>query len=99
MLWNYPPLRYSEESHTITILLLLPYTFAAFPWFTPKAITTAPIKEAPMDAFYTWPFGPDEMIDLFPIFFGRMEVDFFFCKLLLDPTCCRGAANKNYESW
>jgi hypothetical protein len=74
-------------------LLLLPSTFAAFPLFTPKAMTTAQIKEAPMDEFYTWTFGPDEIIDLFPISFGRMKVDFFFCKLLLDPTCCRYAAN------
>jgi len=46
-----------------------------------------------MDKFYTWPFGLDEIIDLFPISFGRMKVDFFFCKRLLDPTCCRCAAN------
>jgi len=93
MLCNYPPLRYSHESHTITILLLLPSTYAAFPLFTPKAITTAPNEEAPMDEFYTRTFGPDEIIDLFPISFGRMKVDFFFRKLLLDPTCCRCAGN------
>ena len=78
MLCNYPPLRYSQEYHTITILLLLLSTFAAFPLFTPKAMTRAPIVEAPMDQFYTWTFGPDEIIDLFPISFGRMKVDFFF---------------------
>jgi len=93
MPFNYPPLRYSQESHTITILLLLPSTFAACPLFTPTAMTTAPIKEAPMDEFYTRTFGPDEIIDLFPISFGRMKVDFCFCKLLLDPTCYRCAAN------
>jgi len=93
MLCNYPPLRYSQESHTITILLLLPSTFAVFPLFTPKAMTTAPIQEAPIDEFYTWTFGPDEIIDFFPISFGRMKVEFFFCKLLQDPTCCRCAAN------
>jgi len=93
MLFNYPPLRYSPESHTITILLRLPSTFAAFPLFTPKAMTTAPIEEAPMDEFYTWTFGPDEISDLFPISFERMKVDFIFCKLLLDPTCCTCAAN------
>jgi len=98
MLCNYPPLGYSQESHTIAILLLLRSTFAAFPLFTPKAITTAPIEEAPMDVFYTWTIRPDEIIDLFPISFGRMKVDFVFCKLLLDPTCCRCAANLNYES-
>jgi len=58
MLCNYPPLRYSPESHTITILFLLPYTFAAFPLFTPKAMTAAAIEEAPMDEFYTRTFGP-----------------------------------------
>jgi len=47
-------------------LLLLPFTFAAFPLFTPKAMTTAPIEEAPMDKFYTWTFGRDEIFDLFP---------------------------------
>jgi len=93
MLCNYPPHRYSQESHIITILLLLPSTFAAFPLFTRKAMTTAAIEEAPMNEFYTWTFGPDEIIDLFPISFGRMKVDFFFCKLLLDLTCCRYAAN------
>jgi len=56
-------------------------------------MTTAPIEEAPMDEFYTWIFGTDEIIDLFPISFGRMKVDFFFCKLLLDPTGYRCAAN------
>jgi len=56
-------------------------------------MTRAPIDEAPMDEFYTWTFGPDEIIDLFPISFGRIKVDFFFCKVLLDPTCCRCAAN------
>jgi len=79
--------------------MLLPSTFAAISLFKPKAMTTAPIEEAPMDEFYTSTFGPDEIIDLFPISFGRMKVEFFFCKLLLDPTCCRCAANKNYESW
>jgi len=93
MLCNYPLLRYSQESHTITILLLLLSTFATFPLFKPKAITTAPIEEAPMDEVYTWTFGPDEIIDLFPISFGRMKVDFSFCMLLLDPTCCTCAAN------
>ena len=93
MLCNYPPLRYSQESHTITILLLLPSPFAAFPLFTPKAMTTAPIEEAPMDEFYTETFGPNEIINLFPISFSRMKVGFFFCKLLLDPTCWRSAAN------
>jgi len=93
MLCNYPPLRYSQETHTITILLLLPSTFGAFHLFTPKAMTTAPIEEAPMDEFYTWTFGPDERIDLFPISFGRMKVEVFFCKLLLDPTRCKCAAN------
>ena len=78
MLCNYPPLRYSQESHTITILLLLLSTFAAFPLFSPKAMTTTPIEEAPMDEFYTWTLGPDEIIDLFPISSGRMKVDFFF---------------------
>jgi len=97
MLCNYPPLRYSQESHTITILVVLLATFAAFPLFTPKAITT-PIEEALMDEFYTWTFGPDEISDLFPISIGRMKVDFFFCELLLDPTCCRCAANENNES-
>jgi len=93
MLCNYPPLRYSQQSHTITILLLLPSTFAVFPLFTPKAMTTAPIEAAPMDEFYTWTFGPDEISDLFPISFGRTKVDIFFRKLLLDPTCCSCAAN------
>ena len=93
MLCNYPPLRYSQDYHTITILLLLPSIFATFPLFTSKAMTTAPIEEAPIHEFYTWTFGPDEIIDLFPISFGRMNVDFFFCKLLLDPTGCRYAAN------
>jgi len=64
--------------NTITILLLLPSTFAAFPLFTPKAMTTAPIEEAPMDEFYTWTFGPDAKINLFPISFARMKVDSFF---------------------
>ena len=93
MLCNYPPLKYSQEYHTITILLLLPSTFAVFPLFTPKTITTAPIAEAPMDEFYTWTFGLDEIINLFPISFGRMKAEFFFCKLLLDPTCSKSAAN------
>jgi len=93
MLCNYPPLRYSQEYHTITILLLLPSTFATLPLFTPKAITMGPIDEAPIDEVYTWIFGPDEIIDHFPISFGRMKVNLFFCKLLLDPTCCRCAAN------
>jgi len=93
MLCNYPPLRYLQEYHTITILLLLLSTFAAFPLFTPKARTTAPIAEAPMDEFYTWRFGRDEIIDLFPISFSRLKADFFFCKLLLDPTCSKCAAN------
>jgi len=93
MLCNYPPLRYSQEYHTITILLLLPSTFAAFPLFTPKTITMAPIEEAPMDEFYTWTFGPDEIINLFSISFGRMKVDLFFCELLLDSTCSKCAAN------
>jgi len=86
MLCNYPPLRYSLESHTISILLLLPSTFAPFPLFTPKAMTTAPIGEAPMGESCAWTFGRDEIIDLFPISFGKMKVDFFFCKRLLDPT-------------
>jgi len=98
MLCNYPSLIYSQESHTITILLLLPSTFAPLSLFTSKAMTTAPIEEAPMNEFYTWTFGLDEIIDLVPFSFGRMVVGFFFCKLLLDPTCCRGAANSNYES-
>jgi len=93
MLCNYPPLRYSQEYHTITILLLLPSTFAAFPLFTPKAMTTAPIAEAPMDEFYTWPLGPDERINPFPISSGRMKADLFFCKLLVDSTCSKCAAN------
>jgi len=76
MLCNYPLLRYPQEYHTITILLLMPSTFAAFPLFTPKVITTAPMAEAPMDEFYTWTLGPDEIINLFPISFGRMEADF-----------------------
>jgi len=58
-------------------LLLLPSTFAALPLFTPKAMRTAPIEEAPMDEFYTWTLAPDEIIDLFPISFGRIKVDFF----------------------
>jgi len=41
-------------------------------------MTTAPIAEAPMNEFYIWTFGPDEIIDLFPISFGRMKVDLFF---------------------
>jgi len=41
-------------------------------------MTTAPMEEAAMDEFYTWTFGPDEIIDLFPISFGRMKVDSFF---------------------
>jgi len=93
MICNYALLRYSQESYTITILLLLPATFPPFPLFTPKTITTAPIEEAPMDEFYSWTFGPDEIIDLFPLSFGRMKVHFFFCKLLLDPTWCGCAAN------
>ena len=32
----------------------------------------ADVEEAPMDQFYTWTFGHDEIIDLFPISFGRM---------------------------
>jgi len=78
MLCNYPPLRYSQESHTITILLLLPATIAAFALFTSKAITTAPIKEAPMDEFYTWTFGPDEIIDIFPTFLCQNQGGLFF---------------------
>jgi len=93
MLCNYPPLRYSQEYHTITILLLLSSTFAAFPVFTPKAMTKAPIAEAPMDAFYTSTFDPDEIINLFPICLGRMKVDMLLCKLLLDPTCSKCTAN------
>jgi len=93
MLCNYPPLKYSQEYHTITILLLLPSTFAVFPLFTPKTITTAPIAEAPMDEFYTWTFGLDEIINLFPISFSRMKADFVFSKLLQDPTCSKDAAN------
>jgi len=77
MLCNYPPLRYSQDSHTITILLLLPSTFAVFPLFTRKVRTTAPIEEAPMEKFYTWTFGPDEIIDLCPISFDTMKVAFF----------------------
>jgi len=53
MLCDYPPLRYLQEYHTITILLLLPSTFAALPLFTPEAMTTAPIAEAQTDEFYT----------------------------------------------
>jgi len=93
MLCNYPPLGYSQKPDTITILLLLPSTFAALPLFTPKAMTTASIEEAPMEGVYTWTFAPYEIIDLFPISFDRMKVEFFFSKLLLDPTCCRCAAN------
>jgi len=93
MLCDNSPLRYLQESHTITILLLLPSTFATFPLLTPKMMTTAPIAKAPMDEFYTWTFGPDEIIDLFTSSFGRIKVDFFFCKLLLDPTCSKCAAN------
>ena len=93
MLCNYPLLRYPQEYHTITILLLRPSTFAGFPLFTPNAITRAPIAEAPMPQFYRWTFGPDEIINLFPISFGRMKADFVFCKLLLDPTCSKYAAN------
>ena len=93
MLCNYPQLRYSQESHTRTILLLLPSTFAAFSLFRPKAMTTAPIAEAPMAEFYTWPLGPDERINLFPISSGRMKAAFFFCKLLVDSTCSKCAAN------
>jgi len=77
MLCNYPPLRYSQEYYTITILLLLLSTFTAFPLFTPKAMTMAPIVAPLMDEFYTWTFGPDEIINLFPVSFGRMQVDFF----------------------
>jgi len=40
-------------------------------------MTTTLIAEAPIDELYTWTFGPDEIIDLFPISFGRMKVDFF----------------------
>jgi len=98
MLYNYPPLRYSQESHTITSLLLLRSTFAAFPFFKPNAMTTARIEEARMDEFYTWRFRPDEISALFPISFCRMKVEFYFYKLLLDPTCGRCAANRNYES-
>jgi len=87
MLCNYPPLRYSQEYHTITILLLLPSTFASCPLFTPKTMTAAPIAEAPMDEFYTWTFDPDAIINLFPIAFTRMKMEVFFCKLLLDSTC------------
>jgi len=93
MLCNYPRLGYSQEPHTITILLLLPSTFAALPLLTPKAMTTAPIEEASMDDFYTWTLGPDEINELFPIAFGTMKVHFFFRKLLLDPTCCGCGAN------
>jgi len=93
MLCNYPPLRYSQESHAITILLLLPSTFAAFPLFTPESMTTAPIEKAPMDEFYSLTFGPDEISALFPFSFGRMKVDFFFRKLLQDPTCGKCVAN------
>jgi len=56
-------------------------------------MTTAPFTEAAMDEFYTWTFGPDEIINVFPIAFSRMKVDFIFCKLLLDPTCGKCAAN------
>jgi len=93
MLCNYPSLRYSQESHTITILLLLPSTFAAFPLFTLKTMTTAAIQEAPIDEFYIWTCGPDEIIDLIPISFRRMKLELFSCMLLLDPTYCRCAAN------
>jgi len=51
----------------------MPSTFAVFALFTPKAMTTAPIAEAPMDQFYTWTFGPDEISDLFPISFVTMK--------------------------
>jgi len=93
MLCNYPPLRYLQEYHTITILLLLPSTFAAFPLFTINAMTTAPIADAQMDGFYTWTFGPDKILDLSPISFCRMKADFVFCKLRLDPTSSKYAAN------
>jgi len=81
--------------------LLLPSTFAALPLFTPKAMTTTPIAEAPMNQFYNWTFGPDEMIDLFPICIGRMKADVFFSKLLLDSTCSKCAADSISErkSW
>jgi hypothetical protein len=95
MLCNYPPLKYSQEFHMVTILLLLPSTFAAISLFLHlvKAMTTASIAEAPMDEFYTWTFGPDEIINLFSISFGRMTADFFFCKLLPDPTSGKCTAN------
>ena len=94
MLCNYPPLKYSQEFHMVTILLLLPSTFAAFLYLhLVKEMTTASIAEAPMDKFCTRTFGPDEIINLFSISFGRMKADFFFCKLLPDPTCGKCAAN------
>jgi len=74
-------------------LLLLLSTFAAFPLFTPKAMTAAPIAQAAMDEFYAGIFGPDKTINLFPISFSRIKADFLFCKLLLDPTCSKCAAN------
>ena len=94
MLCNYSPPRYSQEYHTITILLILSSTLAAVPLFTPKAMTMDPIAGAPMDKFYTWTFGPDEIIEHFPISFGRMKAHFFFYKLLLDPTCSKWAASQ-----
>jgi len=52
MLYNYPLFGYLQEYDTITILLQLPFTFAAFPLFTHKAMTMASIAEAPMEEFY-----------------------------------------------
>jgi hypothetical protein len=56
-------------------------------------MTTALIAQAPMDEFYIWTFGRNEIINLFSITFGRMTADLFFCKLLPDPTCGKCTAN------
>jgi len=93
MLCKYLSLRYLQEYHTIMILLVLLSTFTAFPLFTPKAITMAPLAESPIDEFYTCTFGHHKIINLFPISFGRMKADFFFCQLFLDPTCSKCTAN------
>jgi len=51
------------------------------------------IAEAPIDEYYTRTFGPDEIIDLFPISFARMKADLFSFKQLQDPTCSKCAGN------
>jgi hypothetical protein len=53
MLCNYPPLKYSQEVQIVTILLLLPSSFAAFSLFLHlvKAMTTASIAEAPWTSY------------------------------------------------